>query len=62
MTSLYSAPLEYRINKYKIDSKIFQNDIDRDYLLNQQLLYDERMQVNMYEAFATNKEILKKVE
>ena len=62
MTSLYSAPLEYRINKYKIDSKIFQNDIDRDYLLNHQLLYDERMQVNMYEAFATNKEILKKVE
>lgn len=57
--NLFSAPLEYRIAKYKEDSKILESDIERDYLLNQQTLLDERFFITQYETFEKVKEIQK---
>lgn len=57
--NLFSAPLEYRIAKYKEESKILESDIERDYLLNQQTLLDERFFITQYETFEKVKEIQK---
>lgn len=62
MTSLYYAPLNQRLRAYYNEVAETQIDINNDYILNQQLLFDERMQRNSYTIFENQKKITEKLK
>lgn len=62
MTSLYYAPLNQRLRAYYNEVAEKQIDINNDYILNQQLLFDERMQRNSYSIFENQKKITEKLK
>jgi len=61
MTSLYSAPLNTRLKYYYKDTAEKQININNDYIINQQLLFDERMQTNSFNIFENQKKITEKL-
>lgn len=62
MTSLYYAPLNKRLRAYYNEVAETQIDINNDYVLNQQLLFDERMQRNAYAIFENQKKLTEKLK
>lgn len=62
MTSLYYAPLNKRLSAYYNEVAEKQIDINNDYVLNQQLLFDERMQRNSYAIFENQKKLTEKLK
>lgn len=62
MTSLYYAPLNKRVRSYYTDQALQQIVIDNDDILNQQLLFDERMRQNAYTIFENQKNLNSKLE
>lgn len=62
MTSLYYAPLNKRLRSYYNEVAEKQIDINNDYVLNQQLLFDERMQRNAYAIFENQKKLTEKLK
>lgn len=62
MTSLYYAPLNQRLRAYYNEVAEKQIDINNDYVLNQQLLFDERMQRNSYAIFENQKKLTEKLK
>jgi hypothetical protein len=62
MKSLYYAPLNLRERAYYNDTKIKSDNERYDYILNQQLLFDERMQRNSYTIFENQKKLTEKLK
>lgn len=63
MSSLYYAPLNNRLKVYyKKEVSEKQKNINHEYILNQQLLFDEKMQRNMYIIFENQKKIIEKLK
>uniref|UniRef100_A0A6C0H223 Uncharacterized protein n=1 Tax=viral metagenome TaxID=1070528 RepID=A0A6C0H223_9ZZZZ len=60
MASLYYVPLNRRLRTYYNEVAEKQIDINNDYVLNQQLLFDERMQRNAFTTFENQKKIIEK--
>ncbi len=62
MTSLYYAPLNQRLRAYYNEVKENQININNDYILNQQLLFDDRLQRNSFAIFENQKKLTEELK